>query len=219
MKVWREIFNLLVPSSCATCGRNGWSLCDTCRSQLNLCLTETHRANLAGFRLTTYSAEIADQLSQFKEQGVTELAAIWLDQVDFGQLVETLKFDLCVPLPSSKESNRERGFTPAVEIAKQLRNQLAAHGRHPMVVSSGLRRNLTVIDQASLAVDQRWANMTGQMFATADFKGKTVLLVDDVVTTGASMLEAARALELAGAEVVGFFCIAETLLKDRSKFL
>lgn len=65
-------------------------------------------------------------------------------------------------------------------------------------------------DQRGLGRDERVRNVAGTLRAAADARGQRVVLVDDVVTTGATLAEAIRVLRSAGAEVVGAVTLAAT---------
>jgi len=67
-----------------------------------------------------------------------------------------------------------------------------------------------VRDQAALPAAERASNLEGSMAASRSVMGRDVLLVDDVVTTGSTLREAARALRTAGATVLGAATIATT---------
>ncbi|WP_354670887.1 phosphoribosyltransferase family protein [Actinomadura sp. DC4] len=73
-----------------------------------------------------------------------------------------------------------------------------------------LRHRRRVADQSGLTATARMANLTGAMEACLDLRGVCVILVDDVITTGATLAEAARALRAAGAEVPAAAVIAAT---------
>ena len=83
-------------------------------------------------------------------------------------------------------------------------------------VISLLVRSRAVADQASLDSDDRRSNQDESMAAIHQLTGD-VLLIDDIVTTGATLSEARRAVELAGGRVIGFCTLAETLLKHSDK--
>lgn len=220
MDAWRELANLLVPSGCVLCARSGWSLCDLCRSSLSLRLEAVERHGLCGFRLTSYQPEVASTIDQFKEHGVTEVAYRWLDGCDFETLTNQFKFDCVVPIPSSPKANRVRGYAPANELAKALRTNLRLQSQWPpgAQVLSALSRTPDTLDQAGLSIAMRWRNLEGKFLATKALAGRRILLVDDIVTTGATLLEAARAIEVAGGQAIGFFCFAETELRKQTDF-
>ena len=155
----------------------------------------------------------------FKEDGLTSLAPRLAELVSMayeGLVAEAptqLDGSLLVPVPSSRVNFLKRGYLPTLLLAKQLNRQL---GR-PMVVKSALRFIRAVEDQAGLSVEQRGANLSGSMTATSAVSGQRVILLDDVVTTGSTLAESARAVRQAGGEVAGFLTFSETILKSQAK--
>ncbi|WP_369688378.1 ComF family protein [Actinomadura macra] len=81
-----------------------------------------------------------------------------------------------------------------------------------MTRADALRHTRRVSDQAGLTVSERAANLAGALEAVprAKVAGRRVVLVDDVITTGATLAEAARALRAADAEVIGAATLAAT---------
>lgn len=110
--------------------------------------------------------------------------------------------ELIVPMPTTKRRLRERGFNHARLLAQLIADELGMP----------LRDALTRLDdrpaQSTLTGHRRERNVEGCMRADASVRGKRVLLVDDVYTTGATAAEAARALLAAGATGAGLFCAA-----------
>lgn len=76
-----------------------------------------------------------------------------------------------------------------------------------------LRYGRKVLDQSGLSVSDRELNLRGSMKSRYSLAGREIVLVDDVCTTGATLLEAARACEQAGASVKFFCTFAETKRK------
>lgn len=113
--------------------------------------------------------------------------------------------DTLVPIPLSPLRGWQRGFNQAEVIARQC-----ARAWSRPLASRALRRVRDTIAQSELPRAQRDANMWDAFVATGALRGK-VALIDDVVTSGATLHDAARALRQAGAdEVVGLtVCQAE----------
>ena len=111
-----------------------------------------------------------------------------------------------VGLPSAASATRKRGFVPAELFAERLARRRSLQSAHALVFAR------KIADQASLSKADREANLAGSMLAKPVHG--PIVLVDDVITTGASMREAARAMAAAGNQVVGFITIAETILKN-----
>jgi ribosomal subunit interface protein len=107
---------------------------------------------------------------------------------------------LLVPVPGTAAAYRRRGYLPLALLARGGRLRLARR----------LRRVRRVRDQASLGSAARHANAAGSMAAIGALDGVPVILVDDVVTTGATLAEAARALRAAGASVIAAATVTST---------
>ncbi len=117
--------------------------------------------------------------------------------------------DLVLPLPLSIERLRERGFNQALELARHLPGISRARIRADLL----LRIRHTPA-QSSLDRSRRLANVRGafavEPLSAAALQGRRVLLVDDVMTSGASLHEAASQLRKAGAADVGGLVVART---------
>lgn len=155
---------------------------------------------LQGWSAVRYEGLAANIVNEVKERGRTELTS-WMaaafDSIEFPQEITV------VAVPSRAESWRKRGFVPAEELAKRIA------ARHGLKFSPGaLRLDRPTRDQADLTRAERLGNLFGAMRSTV--LPAKVLIVDDIVTTGSSLREAARALEASGAEVFGFITFAQT---------
>jgi predicted amidophosphoribosyltransferase len=116
-----------------------------------------------------------------------------------------------VPVPSARAATRRRGHDPtrrvtAAAVAGLRRCGVPAQRRSVLVQA---RR---VADQSGLTAAERVENLVGalEVARPAAVRGERIILVDDVITTGATLTEAARALRAAGAEVVAAAVIAAT---------
>jgi ComF family protein len=112
-------------------------------------------------------------------------------------------------VPLSPERLRERGFNQSVEIARVAARML---GR--TFEAEGLRRVRDTPPQASLPFKERAANVRRAFACDVNLAGQSVAVVDDVLTTGASLNECAKALRKAGAEAVFGWVAARTLLEN-----
>ncbi|WP_406338527.1 ComF family protein [Streptomyces sp. NBC_00649] len=108
---------------------------------------------------------------------------------------------LLVPVPSARKAVRARGHDPSRRIAYAAAAELRRAGV-PARVLAALRQKRAVADQAGLDSRQRLANLAGALEVPAGARallasGGRIVLVDDVMTTGASLAEAARAIHAA----------------------
>lgn len=116
--------------------------------------------------------------------------------------------DLIVPLPLHPTRLRERGFNQALELARPVGRATGLP-----IDTRSCRRVRHTPAQAELPWRERIKNIRGAFHCNSDFSGKRVLLVDDVMTTGASINECARTLKLHGAASVTALVVARALPK------
>lgn len=114
--------------------------------------------------------------------------------------------DLLLPMPLHGDRLAQRGFNQAAEIARRLSTRL----RVPWLASAA-RRLRNTPPQAGLDLEARRRNLRGAFQVDADLTGRRVALVDDVMTSGASLDELARAARKAGAAEVSAWVVARTL--------
>ncbi len=113
-----------------------------------------------------------------------------------------------VPMPLAPARQRERGFNQAGEIARHLGQRLG------VPVWQALARTRDTAPQAALPWNTRAANVRGAFAATRSLAGLHLAIVDDVMTTGATLDAAARAAIGAGAVTVEAWVGARTLPPD-----
>jgi len=130
--------------------------------------------------------------------------------------IQILEADVVVPVPLHRDRERERGYNQADVIAKPLAKKLRLPHKAVLLVRTRSRP-----DKQVLSFEERWESVRGA-FATrpgSQVDNKRVLLVDDVLTTGATLDACARALREAGAKsVIGLTVAraARNLLADAS---
>lgn len=117
--------------------------------------------------------------------------------------------DLITSVPLSPARLKQRGYNQASMIALPLAWEMGVR------FNSGiLRRARETSSQVGLSAAERIKNVNGAFYASGDLRGKTVLVIDDVITTGATMNSCASALLTAGASAVFGLSFARALLAD-----
>ncbi|MFC5752967.1 ComF family protein [Actinomadura rugatobispora] len=116
-----------------------------------------------------------------------------------------------VPVPSSRRSVRLRGHDPTRRMAEVAVRELQNAGA-PVTLLQALRHRRKVADQASLPASRRASNLAGALepLPGLPLAGRAVVLADDVITTGSTLVEAARALRTSGAQVLAAAAVAAT---------
>ena len=197
--------DLIFPSRCAVCDRPGNNLCLDCKNLLWIEPREFLLSGLAIHTVTKYSDETSKLLVSLKDKGqfalVAELAQMLRPVIENLPASESIRY--LVPAPSSPENFSKRGFHPMLLLAQ------AVASRHPSLsVLNCLRFSRRVKDQVGLTESERIANLSFSMKLNQSVTGRVCYLVDDVVTTGATALEAARVLRLGGATLAGVLAIS-----------
>jgi predicted amidophosphoribosyltransferase len=225
--------DLLLGSGCVGCGAPGRSLCGPCDRSLPrggraAWPTPTPPGLALPFAAGAYDDLLKVLVNQHKEHGVLALA------VPLGRVLGDVVVDLLdelgpcgagegllgprlllVPVPTRRAVARRRGHDPLLRIARHAAVRLRRAG-----VDAGVRRFLVpagrarpVLDQSTLGAVDRAVNLAGSLGCrrpgAADHRA-TLVVVDDVVTTGSTAREAQRALEGAGLRVSGIATVAAT---------
>jgi len=114
--------------------------------------------------------------------------------------------DALLPVPLARARERERGFNHAALLAERLGERLGLSVRPRWLV-----RLRATAPQTDLTAAERRANVAGAFAAAPAVAGRHVVVIDDVITTGATVRECARALRAAGALRVGVLAVARVL--------
>lgn len=187
--------DLLLPRRCAGCGREGAFLCDRC-------IAETPRAAdttgvglqlvLAPFEMKGAARKAVHRL---KYNGVRGLAAPMGAAMAQHLRRHGVAPDLIVPVPLHRSRQRERGYNQAELLAREVGRWLN------VPVDAGLlARTESAGPQArSASREEREANVAGAFKAQREVIGKSIVVVDDVTTTGATLQSCAATLRQAGA--------------------
>lgn len=215
----RTLLDLALPTRCAACGLPGAALCEPCTVDLLATLFLTGPQPVAphprppGLPAVVaagpYDGALRSLVVSAKDGGRHDVRAV-LSSVLATTLraVDGLAGAVIVPAPSSRASRRRRGEVPTAELA------VAAAAVVGVPFLDALRPVRRVADQAALGHAGRARNVAGaygvQPRKAEALRGATVVVVDDVMTTGATLSEAARALRAVGATVGGAAVVAAT---------
>ena len=196
---------MLTPSTCRGCAKPFFekeSFCLECRDRKFYYEKVVAAAIYDGvIRRSIHLLKYARKTALAKPLGalLTERVSR-LDRVD--------QIDLAMPVPLHKRQLRRRGFNQAEILSRSCGQRLA------IPVSTGnLIKTKSTLSQSVLKRDERFKNIEGAFLVKkpSDIKGKNILLIDDVLTTGATLNECARTLKRAGAEKIIAMAIARGL--------
>jgi predicted amidophosphoribosyltransferase len=194
---------LLLPVSCAGCDEPDVILCERCALALAPDPREQVVAAPGGavavWSGLAFEGVAARVLRAVKQDGRTSLAAALAPALTSALAHAGAANAVLVPMPTSRQAYRRRGYRVPDLLVRRT-------GRRPRRLLRHARRTS---DQRGLDRDARARNVADSLVAS-DAAGLRVVVVDDVVTTGASLGEAVRALRAAGADVVAAVTVAAT---------
>ena len=197
-----DAWSVLMPVTCVGCGADDRALCSTCRAALHAI---THRTRLGdGTNIVSalsYDGVVRRSILAFKEQGRTDVARPLSAPFSIAIAAAVAGRVELATIPTSRAGFRRRGYDPVRLLLRRARLP------HPSPVLANTHERA---HQKTLGREDRSSNLAGSMVAHGGVGGRRFLLVDDVVTTGATLSEAARALREGGAEVVGAATLAFT---------
>jgi predicted amidophosphoribosyltransferase len=222
----RDLWLLVVPVECAGCGTPDAALCEACRSLLDVpAVLVAAAVPVPVHACARYEGAVSSAVVAWKDRGRLDLtrplAAALTTAVsaalDAGVPGPPRAPVVLVPVPSSPRAVRERGADVTALLAARVARDLRRGGRRVRVVRA-LRQRRGVRDQAGLGAAGRAANLAGALAVRPRVlarlpPGAVVVVVDDVVTTGASAAEACRTLGSAGFDVTGTAAVAWTPLR------
>jgi predicted amidophosphoribosyltransferase len=208
------LLDLVLPRFCSGCDLPGAGLCHGCRQLLRGPARGLVRPTPCPpglppvVALLAYDGVARRLLVAHKERGRLALTAPLGHGLATAALgLGTDPVVLC-PVPSSRAAVRQRGQDHAMRLAAatagSLRRRGVAAGAHRLLVPAR-----AVQDQSGLTTAQRAVNLAGALRARGP-TGTPVLVVDDVMTTGATLVEATRALTAYGHVVLGAAVVAAT---------
>ena len=202
-----DAVSVLFPIDCAGCGAPDRALCASCLA--GLVPRQEHRELADGTTVFTglrYDGVARQTILSLKRQGRTDVAGALAAPIA-GAVAAALRSTAhdaveLVAVPSSRAAFRRRGYDPVLLVLR--RAGLLPSAR--VLVSVREHAQQKMLDR-----DARQLNLAGTMLARHPLGGRAFIVVDDVVTTGATLMEAARAIRSAGGEVLCAVALANTV--------
>jgi len=227
LSVTRSLVRLVYPDFCAGCNTlietpGRYPICQSCLSGINYC--EGPYACVPGegnvssyFSLGHYEGILRNLIVNFKYHNKINLVDFFADKLieRSSQKIFLSPFsesDLIIPVPLHFNKAKERGFNQAELLGMALSRRTGI----PMVCDAVIRHKETV-PQNKLKIEERFSNLYGAFSLnrtkSSFLKNKNVIIIDDVLTTGATVENLARTIKLAGSSNIFAVTIAKTLLE------
>jgi predicted amidophosphoribosyltransferase len=210
------MLDLVLPLECGGCGVRSTRWCDACARELTVKPDEPHLISprldpgVAVFSLGRYAGARREAIVAVKEHGRADLVDPLAAALRAG-LARLLAWGVLevpltvVPAPTRRWAARRRGGDPVARIASA-----ASADRRDITVVQAVRTRALVADSVGLSGADRERNIAGRVKVVRPLTGTAgdVLVVDDIVTTGATARETVRVLLTTGARVAGVLALA-----------
>lgn len=225
MSLFKKILNIFFPRRCILCGEIiefdktqcnnckdsplvlSKDFCHSCGYSSERCIcsqTEVHFSHFAAVYI--YSGKVRKNIHRFKFYGDRHLAGQFGDSMAF-RVAESffdVEFDCATFVPMSKRAEKERGFNQSELLALRIAKRLFIPCEELLIKTFETKK------QHELGAAERKENLKGafSIFEKASIKDKTILLCDDIRTTGSTLKECENILLKNGAKDVYCICIA-----------
>jgi len=222
---WRGL-DLIFPPLCAGCEKFGFRWCEDCQKKVKilsgtLCevcglpqnaagVCDACRADRPHFRAlrawSVFEDPVRSVLHKLKYRRDISLGDSLAAQMVF--FVQDLNWpvDLIIPIPLGRQRQKERGYNQVGMIARPLAMALDLE-----YIPRGLTRHKETRSQVGLSQRERRENVHGAFTAASGVRNRTVLMMDDVSTTGSTLSAGAEALFLSGARDVYALTVARAM--------
>ena len=216
MSIKSLILNLIFPVSCLSCKKEGTYLCKKCFRKLKT-ISKKYNLNTPNLNDIFIAGDYDDKLlaeliKKFKFSFIKEIGfllsrflILFWRQVEFKkpEFKEIENF-LVIPVPLSKKRKRFRGFNQSEILAENFSSFYAYS------LSLDLKRIKHSVPQSSLSETKRKQNIQSSFaWCGESLREKTIILIDDIITTGATLNECALVLKKAGAKKIYTLVLAK----------
>ncbi len=210
--LYSQLLDLLFPTFCVNCQADGQLLCTRCRNRLIL---TPQMVAVDGVSRTLVAADYQQHVVQvcikeFKYHNAPQLAEpLARLLIQALELEPTLPDFYLLPVALHKKRQRQRGYNQSELLAQEL------HKKFNWPLIDGLTRTINTSHQAKLSRGQRLDNLQGAFrYKGESLKGKNILLIDDVVTTGATLREIALTLHTSETASIWALVLARNQTND-----
>lgn len=204
MTFLNRIAALLFPRRCLICGKSVdvKPLCGSCEGKKvhSRRVFDIDGVSFCCYAPLEYGGEFRKSFHKFKFEGKYSLGIQMAELM--AEEIEGFNADIIAFVPMTREKKRRRGYNQSELLAKNIAKLTGIPCEEALTKKS---ENQT---QSTLGANERKQNVKGVFTIEKNVAGKRVLLIDDLITTGATICECAKLIMLAGADEVRGICAA-----------
>lgn len=230
-KIQEKIINLIYPQVCGICGKINYNaVCPKCnvhlkkQGKMDILTKEELKENSLEkekffeelIYIFKYEGQIRELILDYK---FNEKSYMYKTFVNFllknKKIFENIKkYDKIIPVPISKKRYKERGYNQSLLIAKEISMQISYETNNNIkleLVNNCLIKTKNIIEQSKLNKEDRQHNIQGvyTLKNGSILTNKSILLVDDIYTTGSTVNECSRVLQQAKPNKIGVLVLAK----------
>ena len=231
LKIQEKIINLIYPQVCGICGKINYNaVCPKCnvhlkkQGKMDILTKEELKENSLEkekffeelIYIFKYESQIRELILDYK---FNEKSYMYKTFVNFllknKKIFENIKkYDKIIPVPISKKRYKERGYNQSLLIAKEISMQISYETNNNIkleLVNNCLIKTKNIIEQSKLNKEDRQHNIQGvyTLKNGSILTNKSILLVDDIYTTGSTVNECSRVLQQAKPNKIGVLVLAK----------
>lgn len=193
----------LPKNSCIICDSEFIGICPLCKSKIKR-VKEFDKVHSYGY----YNGVLKKLILEFKYNKNFVAGSILVDFLCNMIIENKFDIDFIVYIPSSKKAIRDRGFNQCEYLAEEISKNLS------ISVCKDIIKNKNIKEQKLLSKEERYKNIKGAFSLKTDknIKNKKLLLLDDVMTTGATLYECEKLLKESGAISINILTVAKSYI-------
>ncbi|MBQ6820057.1 MAG: ComF family protein [Clostridium sp.] len=205
IKIKDEFLDIIYPpsSKCIICEEDYIGLCPMCYSKIQR-VKECNKVLSYGY----YNGVLKKIILEFKYNKNFVAGAILVEFLEKVIRENNIVIDYIIYIPSSKKSMKNRGFNQCEYLAIELKKKLKID------ICNDIVKNKNIKEQKLLSKEERVENIKGafKLKSTKKIKNKNLLLIDDVMTTGATIYECEKLLMENGANSIKLLTVAKSYI-------
>lgn len=231
-QIFWNMVDWIYPPVCMGCGVLGESICDVCKNNIRYLTSGlcpicgyprnnesdckgcgNHQPNYTQLRsLAVYEGCIKESIHQLKYQNNIGVGHLFIDELVSLILANQWQIDFVIPVPLSARRQKERGYNQSGMLAYPVALKLNLQYDDKVLI-----RQRETSTQVELDARQRQTNLQNAFITLNNkFKDKNILIMDDVITTGATINDCARAVRISGAKEVFGISLGRAVIGDIS---